>query len=41
MEHLDEASGERERGRVARLVAYLHGDGPDPSTFGIEESGRV
>ncbi len=41
VEHLDEASGERERGRIAQLVAYLHGDGPHPTTFGLEESGRV
>ncbi len=41
VEHLDEASGERERGRIGRLVAYLHGDGPHPSTFGVAESGRA
>ena len=41
VEHLDEANGERERSRIGQLVAYLHGDGPHPSTFGIEESGRV
>ncbi len=41
VEHLDEAAGERERGRIAQLVAYLHGDGPHPAAFGLEESGRV
>jgi hypothetical protein len=41
VEHLDETSAERERGRIAQLVAYLHGDGLHPSTFGLEESGRV
>ncbi len=41
VEHLDEASGERERGRIAQLVAYLHGEGCEPAAFGIEESGRV
>jgi hypothetical protein len=41
VDHLDQATGECERGRIARLVAYLHGHGPHPSTFGLEESGRV
>jgi hypothetical protein len=41
VDHLDEAAAERERDRIAQLVAYLHGQGPHPSTFGIDESGRA
>jgi hypothetical protein len=41
VDHLDEAASERERGLIARLMAYLHGHGTHPSTFGFDESGRL
>jgi AAA domain len=41
VDHLDEAAGERERGLIARLMAYLHGHGTHPSTFSLDESGRL
>jgi hypothetical protein len=41
IDHLDETAGERERGLIARLTAYLHGHGPHPSTFRLYESGGV
>ena len=30
-----------ERGLIARLMAYLHGQGAHPSTFSLDESGRL
>ena len=41
LDHLDETAGERERGLIARIAAYLHGRGPHPSTFRLDESGGV
>ena len=41
VDHLDETAGERERGLIARLMAYVHGQGPHPSTFRLDESGRL
>ena len=41
LDHLDETAGERERGLIARITAYLHGRGPHPSTFRLDESGGV
>jgi hypothetical protein len=41
VDHLDETAGERERGLIARLMAYLHGHGSHPSAFGLDESGRL
>jgi hypothetical protein len=41
VDHLDETAGERERGLITRLMAYIHGHGPHPSAFGLDESGRL
>ncbi len=41
VDHLDETAGERERTLISRLMAYLHGHGPHPSTFRVDESGRL
>jgi hypothetical protein len=41
VDHLDETAGECERGLISRLMAYVHGHGPHPSTFGLDESGRI
>ena len=41
VDHLDETAGERERALISRLMAYLHGHGSHPSTFSLDESGRL
>jgi hypothetical protein len=41
LDHLDEAAAERERGVVARLTAYLHGQGTHPDLLLVRESGAA
>ena len=41
IDHLDETAGERERRLIARITAYLHGDGPHPTLFRLDESAGV